>query len=221
MEDSDYDQVDYEEAGGLGLTEIHTKIIPIRSYSQPNKPNRTIYKDSFPEEDFNKLKRMFARSEINAVPDPPKSNQLNDFKSRTLKDTTQGRITRTYLRTSPTMPRPRGISISKAKLKANNQDSLSRRNTDNPIKLLSIKTDQYQHGGSFVQTSSTTSLRADKLNFSLSREALIERKLELDRLSFKVERGPDTFRPIKDKRDPKSTGFLSWLGGLIGCGERN
>lgn len=222
MEDSDYDNVEYEEAGGLGLTEIHTKIIPIRSYSQPNKSNRNIFKDSFPEKDFNQLRNQFSRNEINTVSNSSEKNtKQNYLKSQTLKDTTKGRITRTYLRTSPTMAKPRGIFISKAKLKCNYQDSAGRRSTENTLKLLSIETEENLYTENCIKTSSPSSLHGDKLNFSLSGDDFIEKRLELDRRSSKIERGSDLYKPIKDKRNDQTKGFLSWLGGFIGCGERN
>lgn len=221
MEDSDYDQVEYEEAGGLGLTEPAHRIVPIRYYSQPSKSSRSKSTESFVEDDFNKFKRQFKQTEVLTVTDSKDRNsQISNSNAKSVKDTTKGRVTRTYLRTSPIMPRPRGISITKAKLKTSSRDAIVRRKTETSFKMLSIETDEQEHSSDLVSSSSASAVRAEQFNFNLSRDALIERKFDLDRLSSKVERGSDSYRPIKDKRD-KSKGFLSWLGGLIGCGERN
>lgn len=221
MEDSDYDQVEYEEAGGLGLNEPPLKIVPIRSYSQPSKSNRSKLKGSFLEDDFNKYRKQFNQTEVLTVTESKDRNsQGSNSNSKSLKDTTKGRVTRTYLRTSPTMPRPRGISITKAKLKTSSQETIVKKKSESSLKLLRIETDEPQYSSDLVRSSSVSAVRADKFNFDLSRDALIERKFDLDRLSSRVERGSENYRPIKEKRD-KSKGFLSWLGGLIGCGERN
>jgi hypothetical protein len=221
MEDSDYDQVEYEEAGGLGLTEPAPKIVPIRYYSQPSKSTRSKLSESFLEDDFNQFKRQFNQTEVLTVTDSKDRNsQGSNSNEKSVKDTTKGRVTRTYLRTSPTMPRPRGISISKAKLKTSSRETIVRRKSEISLNKLRIETDEQEYSSDLVSSSSASAVRAEQFNFNLSRDALIERKFDLDRLSSKVERGSESYRPIKDKRD-KSKGFLSWLGGLIGCGERN
>ena len=221
MEDSDYDQVEYEEAGGLGLTDPAPRTVPIRYHSQPSKSNRSKLTESYHEDDFNKFKRQFNQTEVFTVTDSKDRNsQGSNSNAKSFKETTKGRVTRTYLRTSPTMPRPRGISITKAKLKTSSRETIVRRKSEISFNMLKIETDEHEYGSDFVSSSSASAVRADKFDFNLSRDALIERKFDLDRLSSKVERGSESYRPIKDKRD-KPNGFLSWLGGLIGCGERN